>query len=236
MKCFVIALLFVASTLSAQQRFAISEVGEQQLKYYFGMTTEDAEDVSVRRFPSTVLGMNPDRMYLDPETGKRSGRMVIKSKLDPVTFPKKMLELQLSFLHDTLRSMEVTLFDAKRCGSPQDNACLRDTTSDYKLIGYILSLIDTGRSIVIASHGETNIFHITRMNRFTKIETCDDDGHWHDLMRIDKRFVARILKQRNGTTNTIEELPIDLAPGEQGIITCSCGEGLPTDDHAAIAP
>lgn len=235
MKCFVIAFLFVASALSAQQRFAVSEVGEQQLKYYFGMTRQEAEDVFVRRFPSSILGMNTDRMYTDSSSGKQSGMMVIESKLAPELFGKKKMKLQLSFLRDTLRSMEVTLFDAKRCQSPQDAACLRDTTNDHKLIGYILSLIDTARSIAIASPGETNIFHITRMNRFTKIETCDDDGHWHDIMRVDKRFFARVLTKRdNNTRGKLQEMLIDDAIEEQDIITCSCGEGIPTDDHASI--
>jgi hypothetical protein len=234
MKRFIIALLFAASALSAQQRFAVSEVGEQQLKYYFGMTTRDAEEVSVRRFTSAVLGMNTDRMYLDPETGKRSGTIIIESKLEPVTFAKKILKLQLSFYLDTLRTIEVTLFDAKRCESPQDRTCLRDTTSDYKLIGYILSLIDTARSIAIASQSQANIFHITRMNRFTKIEVCDDDGRWHDLMRVDKRFFARILTKRdNNTKGNIQEMLIDDALEEQGIITCSCGQPQDTRDWGA---
>src|SRR5688572_11656028 len=162
MKCFVLVLFFVASALSAQQRFAVSEVGEQQLKYYFGMTTQEAEGVFVRRFPSSILGLNTDRMYIDSASDKQSGTMVIESKLAPEIFGKKKMKLQLSFLRDTLRSIEVTLFDAKRCQTPQDAACLRDTTNDHTLIGYVLSLIDTARSVAMASPNETNIFHITR--------------------------------------------------------------------------
>jgi hypothetical protein len=118
--------------------------------------------------------------------------------------------------------------DAKRCESSQDNVCLRDTTGDYKLTRYILSLIDTARSYAVTPPEDTNIFHITRMNRFQKIDTCDAEGRWHDIMRVDKRFFARLLTKRdNRAKNKVQEMLIEDAVEEQGIITCSCGE--PTD-------
>lgn len=235
MKRCIIVLLFIASALHAQEYKVLALSRAMPPRYYFGMTVKEAEDVSLRGFPPTFIGMNSDKMYLDSATGKRSGTITIDSEGAPYLFPKKKMKLQLSFLRDTLRSLEVTLFDAKRCDSPQDAACLRDTTGDYKLIYFMLGQIDTARSVAMASPGETNIFHITRMNRFAKIETCDKDGRWHDFMRVDKRFFARILTKRdNDKKFKLEEILIDDNVDERGGITCSCGEGIPTDDHAAI--
>jgi hypothetical protein len=94
MKRFIIALLFISSSLSAQQKFAVSKIGEQEPKYYFGMTILDAQEVSAQLLPNGAFA---------------SGHS------EPVTFPKKKMKLALNFFRDTLRSIEVMLFDAKRC-------------------------------------------------------------------------------------------------------------------------
>lgn len=213
----IIILVIFTSALSAQQRFAVPEVGELQSKYHFGMTVKEAHEVSTQKFPTIIFGMQndfADYRYSGSENGAAKITITWRKKLD---VDPPMLRFELNFMFDTLYEAALTLYDAEQIESDTVARQFLHTTPYESLITkQLVELLDT----TIYPAGMH--FHISKMNDWTFHEECDSDGRWHDMWHLHRRFTARYVHPQMTITNESIGRDIRFAESEIGIMVCPC--------------